>query len=291
LEQCTVGPAMSALFVPPTAGKLGRRGIGTSALGSAVPPGIWRGPPPPGVWTSPAAPKGAQKPCWQGGVWSPATSDSTSACPSEKGNVEGGAGTSVSSLATMEPIRTAEQRHYKATVPFTARNTFIECLLEREPSLDEFLDPRLLKSLPASLDRPAGCGEVTIAVNKSRRDCDQLPSRTPSVSSPETTVDESESHQCSQATLKLPDSCFDLEPDSSSSEFPTTGSVAHGTGWCKPCAFAQKGCASGKDCQFCHLCEPGEKKRRRKEKQTFRRGLQDVRRVIPFHLGFGMGAR
>mmetsp|Transcript_33588 Transcript_33588/g.62946 ORF Transcript_33588/g.62946 Transcript_33588/m.62946 type:complete len:187 (+) Transcript_33588:65-625(+) len=49
-------------------------------------------------------------------------------------------------------------------------------------------------------------------------------------------------------------------------EAPTRGSAGHGLGACKPCAFVFKdGCQSGFECQFCHLCPPGEKIRRKKE--------------------------
>jgi hypothetical protein len=48
---------------------------------------------------------------------------------------------------------------------------------------------------------------------------------------------------------------------------PTKGSVGHPF-QCKPCAFMYKseqgGCKSGYECAFCHLCVPGEKKRRKK---------------------------
>mmetsp|Transcript_23633 Transcript_23633/g.67788 ORF Transcript_23633/g.67788 Transcript_23633/m.67788 type:complete len:483 (-) Transcript_23633:175-1623(-) len=49
-------------------------------------------------------------------------------------------------------------------------------------------------------------------------------------------------------------------------EYPSRGSALHKFGACKPCAFVGHGvCRNGLNCQFCHLCEPGEKKRRRKE--------------------------
>ena len=49
---------------------------------------------------------------------------------------------------------------------------------------------------------------------------------------------------------------------------PSVGSASHGTGQCKPCAFHHtKGCQYGAMCTFCHVCLPGEKKRRQKEKQ------------------------
>mmetsp|Transcript_67270 Transcript_67270/g.161245 ORF Transcript_67270/g.161245 Transcript_67270/m.161245 type:complete len:347 (-) Transcript_67270:68-1108(-) len=62
------------------------------------------------------------------------------------------------------------------------------------------------------------------------------------------------------------------EPELGSPECPTMGSRGHGAGNCKPCAFVHtKGCENGTECIFCHLCEPGEKKRRAKEKKERRR--------------------
>jgi hypothetical protein len=54
---------------------------------------------------------------------------------------------------------------------------------------------------------------------------------------------------------------------------PTIGSAGHALRKCKPCAFAWKesGCQSGASCKFCHLCDPAEKKRRRKAKLQLRR--------------------
>jgi len=50
---------------------------------------------------------------------------------------------------------------------------------------------------------------------------------------------------------------------------PSVGSERHHAGRCKPCAFVgTKGCNSGSDCRFCHLCEAGEKKKRQKEKKV-----------------------
>jgi len=54
-------------------------------------------------------------------------------------------------------------------------------------------------------------------------------------------------------------------------ELPSSGSAKHSTGHCKPCAFLYtKGCATGLSCPFCHLCEPGERKRRQREKLLMR---------------------
>jgi len=55
-------------------------------------------------------------------------------------------------------------------------------------------------------------------------------------------------------------------PAPGTAELPSLGSYLHRTGDCKPCAFLHtKGCENGLRCQFCHLCEPGEKKRRQKD--------------------------
>lgn len=58
---------------------------------------------------------------------------------------------------------------------------------------------------------------------------------------------------------------------------PSAGSALHSLGQCRPCAFvATKGCSSGADCQFCHLCDAGEKKRRQKAKRAFYGALSEM---------------
>eukprot|EP00419_Tripos_fusus_P065571 CAMPEP_0172931028 /NCGR_PEP_ID=MMETSP1075-20121228/219288_1 /TAXON_ID=2916 /ORGANISM="Ceratium fusus, Strain PA161109" /LENGTH=346 /DNA_ID=CAMNT_0013792341 /DNA_START=59 /DNA_END=1098 /DNA_ORIENTATION=+ len=52
---------------------------------------------------------------------------------------------------------------------------------------------------------------------------------------------------------------------------PTVGSSGHFAGTCSPCVFAFKGCHSGIQCQFCHLCMRGEKKRRKRASKMLRR--------------------
>mmetsp|Transcript_60950 Transcript_60950/g.161866 ORF Transcript_60950/g.161866 Transcript_60950/m.161866 type:complete len:151 (-) Transcript_60950:232-684(-) len=56
----------------------------------------------------------------------------------------------------------------------------------------------------------------------------------------------------------------DDSPTSSRQPEPSAGSVGHEVGNCKPCAFFYKpyGCDKGMRCTFCHMCTPGEKKRR-----------------------------
>jgi len=64
------------------------------------------------------------------------------------------------------------------------------------------------------------------------------------------------------------------EPELGSPEMPSVGSVGHWNGTCKPCAFMARGCTSGVNCPFCHLCDVNEKKRRRKDKIAFMRELR-----------------
>jgi len=63
-------------------------------------------------------------------------------------------------------------------------------------------------------------------------------------------------------------------------EIRNVGSAGHNTGRCKPCAFihTDKGCMQGIECKFCHRCEPGEKKRRRREKWERVRQRRELRR-------------
>jgi len=57
------------------------------------------------------------------------------------------------------------------------------------------------------------------------------------------------------------------EPALGSPEMPTVGSAGHRLGNCKPCAFMHtKGCGNGVECPFCHVCAPGERKRRQKQR-------------------------
>lgn len=67
-------------------------------------------------------------------------------------------------------------------------------------------------------------------------------------------------------------------PALGSPELPSVGSSGHAKGSCRPCAFLHtKGCDNGLACTFCHLCEPGERKRRQKEKLQQRRAAQQAR--------------
>jgi hypothetical protein len=63
--------------------------------------------------------------------------------------------------------------------------------------------------------------------------------------------------------------------------FPSTTVAEHAqhhrAGACRPCAFFhRKGCSNGLQCTFCHICGPGEKKRRQKDKLASHRQHDDT---------------
>lgn len=78
-----------------------------------------------------------------------------------------------------------------------------------------------------------------------------------------------QSQQLIQLAKALP------EETSGSARCPSIGSSGHCLGMCKPCDFMHRGdgCRAGFNCQFCHLCPPGEVQRRKKVKKTAVRQL------------------
>jgi len=58
---------------------------------------------------------------------------------------------------------------------------------------------------------------------------------------------------------------------------PSIGSLLHHRGGCKPCTFFHtRGCENKETCQFCHLCAPGEKKKRLRAEKRFKREAEVV---------------
>merc|ERR1739848_913591 len=65
----------------------------------------------------------------------------------------------------------------------------------------------------------------------------------------------------------------------------SVGSAQHSLGTCKPCAFLWKsdeGCQNGTNCNFCHMCPPGEVKRRKKDKLAVRKMVRQFQRPQAF---------
>jgi hypothetical protein len=85
-----------------------------------------------------------------------------------------------------------------------------------------------------------------------------------------------------EAELPLPDTSAKLKISLTDTlGLWSVGSAAHDSGTCKPCAFLWKdlkkpGCQNGMECVFCHLCPPGEVKRRKKEKMFMRKVARNL---------------
>jgi len=70
------------------------------------------------------------------------------------------------------------------------------------------------------------------------------------------------------AMLDMPNPALRECEHSAVKTLPSLGSTGHSKSTCKPCGFFHKaGCAAGAECNYCHLCDSGEKKRRQREKR------------------------
>eukprot|EP00929_Paragymnodinium_shiwhaense_P116935 TRINITY_DN869_c0_g2_i1.p1 TRINITY_DN869_c0_g2~~TRINITY_DN869_c0_g2_i1.p1 ORF type:complete len:265 (-),score=46.91 TRINITY_DN869_c0_g2_i1:637-1431(-) len=65
-------------------------------------------------------------------------------------------------------------------------------------------------------------------------------------------------------------------------DLPSLGSHLHSTGGCRPCGFFWKGrgCSNGAECEFCHLCDGDERKRRHRNRKTMFKA-QALTQLIP----------
>lgn len=188
------------------------------------------------------------------------------------------------------------------SAPITVKNTFVEMNTPRPPAWDGCFEDREVQSAPGSVLvlPPTECdvtspwveedqlysdgeegdseddGKTICQLDRSFAAHDQMPSpfvqplffQTAPVLIPMHGAPVS--RRPVGVTLRLAEA---LEPVLGSAALPTVGSAGHRFRKCKPCAFAWKesGCQSGANCKFCHLCDPAEKKRRRKAKLQLRR--------------------
>jgi len=199
------------------------------------------------------------------------------------------------------PVKVAEFPDFEYPSPFVVRNTFLDTKEAHHlGSLADFMVERQSKSLPASgIGLPPGlssfCSSTSI-------DDDLAPAQSQDVySSPPPAYEPvlpnlqpvalpppppmappslPAAAHISELTSLMPPPPPPQAPQLriaeslpatrlGTPEMPTVGSSGHFLGTCKPCAFLfTKGCGSGVDCSFCHLCPPGEKKRRQKIKHA-----------------------
>jgi hypothetical protein len=75
-------------------------------------------------------------------------------------------------------------------------------------------------------------------------------------------------------------------PELGTPALPSRGSMLHYCRECKPCTFFHtRGCENGENCEFCHLCGPGEKKKRLRQQRAVKReanaaALDNARTVL-----------
>jgi len=183
-------------------------------------------------------------------------------------------------------------------VPVFVRNTFLEIDTGCYPSLEGFYQERQAFSCPSScvaqsmsvtsatycpgqlLAKSAALQVTPEKETKSECSTADTYQSTPPSPPPEATSGPSNTSCMPVQVLRLEDALS--EPMLGSPQLPSKGSAEHHVRRCKPCAFANtKGCSSGVDCRFCHLCEPGEKKRRQKQKRAAYKILAQTMKPMP----------
>jgi hypothetical protein len=81
-------------------------------------------------------------------------------------------------------------------------------------------------------------------------------------------------------------------PELGAPGLPSIGSMLHHCKECKPCTFFHtRGCENGKNCEFCHLCGPGEKKKRLRQQRAVKReataaALNNARTILAAYDAF-----
>lgn len=166
--------------------------------------------------------------------------------------------------------------------PVCVRNTFIELQMGRDPSLDGFYMERQVRSAPCSgmntqLPPPTlpngllTAAALQAAAERHASAVVSLAERLPLQATP---------------GFEKP------QPVGSPPLVSATGNAGHISGTCRPCAFVwkEKGCSSGDNCDFCHLCEPGEKKKRQKEKRRYWTGLNRMCEALMEGMNFAGAA-
>mmetsp|Transcript_21312 Transcript_21312/g.61437 ORF Transcript_21312/g.61437 Transcript_21312/m.61437 type:complete len:204 (+) Transcript_21312:88-699(+) len=156
--------------------------------------------------------------------------------------------------------------------PLFVKNTFIDVGTARPESLEGFFEERRILSCPTSYVVEEGAPEQPGSTGASSRSVPSAVVAALSAQMPEqqTAAPSSSSAAGASATSATAQVPTQTAMSGAAGDLPSAGSAGHSTGDCKPCVFLHtRGCTSGKDCTFCHLCEAGEKKRRQKEKRSF----------------------
>lgn len=157
-----------------------------------------------------------------------------------------------------------------AEIAYPVKNTFIEYPALRNPSLEQFLQDREVKSCPPDLASDRSTASTAASEDE------EVPVPAPGAAQGPRLV----------PPRKLAAAGSHAQASNGLATLRSAGSAGHEAGYCKPCAFIWKdGCKSGANCPFCHLCPPGEIKRRKKDKIAWRKVTRVLRGQV---LRFGM---
>mmetsp|Transcript_59904 Transcript_59904/g.104786 ORF Transcript_59904/g.104786 Transcript_59904/m.104786 type:complete len:268 (+) Transcript_59904:103-906(+) len=140
----------------------------------------------------------------------------------------------------------------------------------------------LMSKTPTSQSRPKGVMKLTGENEAGGGTPPSLPIKKTATIGQSTTIEmdtfqvDADEDECEQAirSISLPNLQKHIVQDGESVEAPSIGSRQH-PGDCTPCAWFWKpgSCTNQQDCRYCHLCEEGELKRRKKVKvQKMRAG-------------------
>lgn len=195
-----------------------------------------------------------------------------------------------SALCRPHPVRagTFDMHALDCPAPLYIRNTFLDAQFECGfPSNDTIVSS--IVSLPAHgmseiesdcyipgelLKRTAAVREFAGGVDESASECSTVD-----------TMEAAEPHKqgyfvTPTVALKIA-GAIDMPGLQASLPLLSRGSAGHAARQCKPCAFFHtKGCSSGMDCQYCHMCGPEERQLRKKEKRAYFGQVRHMKKVV-----------
>jgi len=204
-------------------------------------------------------------------------------------------------------------------IKYTVKNTFIdnpawESL--RNPSLEGFFQERQLKSCPVSRMQSLDDSQEGLTTGAQERTWDLECQGLKSLSLEECLRDIEAKYQDLEVYDDIstkantdedtapptPQILSDSEDETKPCAISLTsglglwsvGSAEHSSGMCKPCAFLWKdasGCQNGTNCKFCHMCTPGEVKRRKKQKLAMQKMVRQFQQPQAFQQAGYYGRR